>query len=289
MQAARLAARLADGRVHLQDGPIDLILKAEGPGRAAAERAALSAFDGLLATLVAELPVLRRPLGASPPPVSGPVARRMVAAAAPFAERIVTPMAAVAGAVSDHLLAAMLDAAPDLTRAWVNDGGDVAFHLTEGQTFEVGLVDDLRTPALAGTATVAHGDGLRGVATSGRGGRSFSFGIADAVTVMARDAATADVAATLIANAVDLPGHPAIRRGPASDEDPDSDLGDLPVVLEVGELNPEEVEAALDAGYRASEPILNNVPGICVILFLAKRFRIVGAPAARVTGLPRTR
>lgn len=296
-------ARLADGRVHLQDGPIDLLLRAEGPGREAAERAAVAAFDGLLRTLAGDLSVLRRPIDGSPPPVSGPVARRMVQAVAPFADRFVTPMAAVAGAVSDHLLRAMLDAAPDLTRAWVNDGGDIAFHLTAGQTFEVGLVDDLRAPALAGTATVSHGSdpqgddpqgddphghGLRGVATSGRGGRSFSLGIADAVTVMARDAATADVVATLVANAVDLPGHPAILRGPASAQDPDSDLGDLPVVLEVGTLNPEEVATALDSGYRASKAILDLLPDICVILFLGKRFRIVGAPAARVTWLPRT-
>jgi ApbE superfamily uncharacterized protein (UPF0280 family) len=32
------------------------------------------------------------------------------------------------------------------------------------------------------------------------------------VTVLARDAATADAAATLIANAVDLPGHPGVER-----------------------------------------------------------------------------
>lgn len=278
------AARLADGRVHLQDGPIDLLLRAEGPGREAAERAALSSFDGLLATLVEELPALRRPVGGTLPKVSGPVARRMVAAVAPFAGRFVTPMAAVAGAVSDHLLAAMLDAAPDLTRAWVNDGGDIAFHLAPGQSFDVGLVAELEAPALAGTATVRHGDPVGGVATSGRGGRSFSLGIADAVTVMAPDAASADVAATLIANAVDLPEHPAIRRGPACEEDPDSDLGTLPVVLDIGDLADSDVDAALEAGCRESESIEKIIPGICVILFLANRFRIVGAttPAKRV-------
>lgn len=282
------AARLADGRVHLQDGPIDLLLKAEGTGREAAERAAVLAFDGLLATLVQELTVLRRPIGAPPPEVSGPVARRMVAAVAPFSDRFVTPMAAVAGAVSDHLLAAMLQAAPDLDRAWVNDGGDIAFHLAPGRTFDVGLIAGLGAPTLAGTATVGHGDPMRGVATSGRGGRSFSLGIADAVTVMARNAASADVAATLIANGVDLPGHPAIRRGPACVEDPDSDLGTLPVVLEVGRLNHDDVEAALEAGCRASKPIVKVMPGICVILFLAERFRIIGAktPAVRVESGP---
>ncbi|MDF1794097.1 MAG: UPF0280 family protein [Thalassobaculaceae bacterium] len=281
-------ARLEDGRVHLQDGPIDLILKAEGPGRDAAETAAIAAFDGLLATLVDDLAVLRRPIIHPPPRVAGPVARRMVAAAAPYADRFVTPMAAVAGAVADHILQEMRAAAPGLSRAWVNDGGDIAFHLAPGRAFEVGLVPALRIPALAGTATLRHADPVRGVATSGHGGRSFSFGIADAVTVLARDAASADVAATLIANAVDLPGHPAIRRGPASREDPDSDLGDRLVVLDVGSLSPPDIEAALDAGTRAFEAIENSKPVFGVVLFLSGRWRIVGqtVPAARVRWSP---
>jgi hypothetical protein len=279
------AARLPDGRVHLQEGPIDLILKAEGPGHEAAERAAVAAFDGLLATLVGELTVLRRPIAGPPPAVSGPVARRMVAAVAPYADRFVTPMAAVAGAVSDHLLAEMLAAAPDLARAWVNDGGDIAFHLSPGQSFEVGLVPELGAPVLAGTAILHHTDPVRGVATSGRGGRSFSLGIADAVTVLAGDAASADVAATLIGNAVDLPGHPAIRRGPASDEDPDSDLGDRAVVLEVGPLTPAEIDAALEAGLLAYATITKSIPLIGVVLFLAGRWRMAGdtVPAARIS------
>ena len=86
---------------------------------------------------------------------------------------------------------------------------------------------------------------MRGIATSGQGGRSFSLGIADAVTVLARRAADADAAATMIANAVDL-DHPAIQRRPAVRLDPDSDLGDLPVTVAVGDLSRSEVAAALD-------------------------------------------
>jgi len=278
------SARLGDGRVHLQDGPIDVILKAEGPGHEAAERAAVAAFEGVLARLVEELPLLRRPIADSPPEVSGPVARRMVAAVTPYADRFVTPMAAVAGAVADHLLAAMRDAAPDLARAWVNDGGDIAFHLAEGQVFDVGLVAELRSPVLAGTASIAQGDPVRGVATSGRGGRSLSLGIADAVTVLACDAAAADAAATLIANAVDLPDHPGIRRGPATDQDPDSDLGDRPVVLEVPHLTREEADRAIQAGVRAADAIVNTALASGVIVFLQGRWRAVGKtiPAARI-------
>ncbi|MDA0231552.1 MAG: hypothetical protein O3B21_15395, partial [Proteobacteria bacterium] len=86
-----------------------------------------------------------------------------------------------------------------------------------------------------------------GLATSGWRGRSHSLGIADAVTVLARSAAEADVAATLIANRVDV-DHPAIRRAPANTLSDDSDLGDLPVTVAVGELPDDAVERALAAG-----------------------------------------
>lgn len=241
-------ARLANGRLHLQDGPIDLIIHAEGHGTAEAERAATEAFNGLLAGLVRELPTLRRAMGKTPPTVRHPIATRMVEAVWPHRGVFVTPMAAVAGAVADHILAVMVAAAPTLTKAWVNDGGDIALHLTADAAFEIGLVPRVDAPALAGTATVRASDPVRGVATSGRGGRSLSLGIADAVTVLARTAAEADVAATLIANAVDLPSHPNVTRGPASAEDLDSDLGDRPVVLAVGALTDDEAKRALKRG-----------------------------------------
>lgn len=244
------AAWLPDGRrLHLHHGPIDLIVEAWG--QEAERRAALAQaarrFDGLLEALVAELPLLRTPCDpAAPPRLTGPVARRMEAAVRPHAAGFVTPMAAVAGAVADEVLAAMTEGRR-LSRAYVNNGGDAALHLAPGETLTV---------ALAGTgarAEVRAGDGIGGVATSGRGGRSHSLGIADAVTVLARSAAEADAAATLIANAVDLPGHPAVARAPARTVSPDSDLGDRLVTTGLGPLTPTEADHALAAGARAAE------------------------------------
>jgi ApbE superfamily uncharacterized protein (UPF0280 family) len=99
-------------------------------------------------------------------------------------------------------------------------------------------------------------DPTRGVATSGRHGRSFSLGIADAVTVLARTASQADAAATIIANAVDLPGHPAILRCPAQDLQSDSDLGPHLVTRGVGELSGYEIEEALEAGADRARELL---------------------------------
>ncbi|RIK96097.1 MAG: hypothetical protein DCC74_11210 [Proteobacteria bacterium] len=250
---------LADGRrLHLNDGPIDLVIEAHGADDAsgrAAYAAAATRLTGLLDALCEELSDLRAP-ARERRPLRGPVARRMAAAVAPFAdESFITPMAAVAGAVAEEVLGAMVAAAP-LTRAYVNNGGDIALHLAPGQEFIVGLIDRPDRPSLIGRTRLTAQHASRGVATSGRHGRSFSLGIADAVTVLAKTAAMADAAATVIANAVDLPGHAGIVRVPACDIQPDSDLGDHPVTRDVAPLAPDDIAKALTAGAERARDVL---------------------------------
>jgi len=269
-------ARLANGRLHLNDGPIDLIIACEGPGDTMqrAEEAATARFATILDELCAELPLLRRPTAEAP---EGPVARRMWRATRPFAdEAFITPMAAVAGAVAEEVLAAMIAAAP-LARAMVNNGGDIAFHLSPGAQLRLGLVDRPDAPSLFATTEIVASDAIRGVATSGWSGRSFSLGVADAVTVLAVTASAADAAATLIANAVDLPGHPAIARRPATDLQPDSDLGLRLVTTEVGALTHSEVTAALDAGVRRARTYLARGLIVAAALHLRGETLTVGA------------
>lgn len=239
-----VAARLADGRLHLQHGPIDLIIEAFGAS-GEVERAyaqATERFGDILPTLVGELPLLRRPLGEAYPLLQGPVARRMAEATWPHRAVYITPMAAVAGAVADEMLQALIRGRT-LDKAYVNDGGDIAIHLTSGHELRAGIF----AQGLDGVARLTAARPVRGIATSGRGGRSFSLGIADSVTVLATTAAAADAAATLIANAVNV-DHPAVERRSARDLDPDSDLGDLPVTVAVGGLPLEAVAEALDRG-----------------------------------------
>jgi uncharacterized protein len=188
--------------------------------------------------------------------LQGVVARRMHAAVAPFAgDCFITPMAAVAGSVAEEILGAML-AAAQLDRAYVNNGGDIALHLTNGEQFTVGLMDRPDRHGVMRPMTILADSPIRGVATSGRHGRSFSLGIADAVTVLARTASQADAAATVIANAVDLPGHSAIVRFPANELQPDSDLGARLVTRDVGELSDHEVESALESGAARARELL---------------------------------
>ena len=250
-------ALLADGRrLHLQDGPIDLIVEAGGTTMDvhAAYDAAARRFTGLLDELCDELAELRRAADPAQCPLKGVVARRMHAAVAPLAgDHFITPMAAVAGAVAEEILAAMLGAAR-LERAYVNNGGDIALHLSDGEQFTVGLMDRPDRHGLMNSIVVDADEPIRGVATSGRHGRSFSLGIADAVTVLAQTASQADAAATIIANSVDLPGHAAVIRCPASQLQPDSDLGDRLVTRSVGALSHGEIERALaDGAVRARQ------------------------------------
>jgi len=281
--SAPVAATTADGsRLHLQHGPIDLVIEAWGTPTevAAAYRRARARFQTVLDELVAELPALRRPLGDRDAPVDGPsgsVARRMAAAVEPFADRFITPMAAVAGAVADEICSHMV-AGGALRRAFVNDGGDIALHLTPGESLDIGVVPVPVRPALLGSATVRADDPIRGVATSGRHGRSFSLGIADAVTVLAGSAARADAAATLIANAVDLPGHPAILRTPARDLQPDTDLGTRLVTTEVGALSRDDIALALAAGVEEAERMRRSGLIVAAVLCLHGRVATVATP-----------
>lgn len=249
-----VAGRIASsGRLRLRHGPIDVIIDLSGDRHMVvrAEAALRRGFAGLLDRLVSELSLLRAPVQRDSATPTGPVARRMMAAARPHAGVFVTPMAAVAGAVADHLLALALSAAP-LRRALVNDGGDIALWLAPGEVTRLAVAAPGGLPA---RITLRASDGIGGVATSGWRGRSHSLGIADAVTVLAANAASADVAATLIANAVDLPGHPAIRRRPARELAPDSDLGDRPVTVDVAPLTQADRDAALQAGLTVAETL----------------------------------
>lgn len=275
-------------RLHLHDGPIDLIVEAFGafPEVQAAYDAACARFPSVLDELCAELTLLRRQCHPDSRWPEGTVARRMFAAVLPYAgEYFITPMAAVAGAVAEEILSAMKEAAR-LSRAYVNNGGDIAIHLTEGETFVVGMVERPDRRSLFGMLTISSADPARGIATSGWRGRSFSLGIADAVTVLADRAAAGDAAATMIANAVDLPGNPRILRIPACELAPDNDLGDLLVTHGVGALTCRDVDDALASGVSTAERLLRVGLIRAAALNLCHETRLVGVTQKEISALP---
>ena len=276
MQAQR---KLLDAqRWHFQHGPIDLVISADGDAAAlaSAHAAAWQRFEQVLPELVQELPLLRQAVSsnATDCPLKGPVARRMWQACRPYAMDFITPMAAVAGSVAQEIIACYQR--PGIARAWVNNGGDIAMHLTPGQSLKVGLYADIARLDVAqlqdqllldGQFSVEAAMPVRGVATSGWRGRSFSMGIADSVTVLARTAAQADAAATVIANAVNV-NDARVQRAPAASLKDDSDLGQRLVTINVPPLPLALVLQALQAGLATaralqSEGLIDSALLVC--------------------------
>lgn len=284
MTAQRTA--LDANRWHFNHGPIDIVAEAYGDpyAVAAAHDAAWARFVHVLDELVRELPLLRLPASDNMRP-RGVVAKRMWNACAAFSPMFVTPMAAVAGSVAQELIA-FYDR-PGVERAWINNGGDIALHLAPGQSARVGVYADLARfdwrSHVGGEGGILTTDGqfeikaeqpVRGVATSGWRGRSFSLGIADSVTVLAATAAQADAAATVIANAVDV-DDATIRRRPANECKDDSDLGDIPVTVDVPPLAPSQVKSALDTGAVCAKVLQKGGLVWAVLLVCQGQWRLV--------------
>ena len=269
---------------HFSHGPIDVIAEAHGDAAvvAAAHEAAWQRFTGVLDELVGELRELRRPIQTvqATHTLRGPIARRMWSACAPFSAGFITPMAAVAGSVAQELVGCYLRSG--IERAWINNGGDIALHLAPGAQVRIGLLADIATfdwrdagPLFTdGQFDIPADMPVRGVATSGWRGRSLSLGIADSVTVLATTAAEADAAATVIANAVDV-DDAGIRRKPASECKDDSDLGDIPVTVDVATLDPLQVRRALEAGAACAKALQQAGRIHAAVLVCQKQWRMV--------------
>lgn len=269
---------LGPERLRVEWGPVSLVVAARWPDGfrpgelAAGGRRALEVLE--------ELAALRRLLAVDVRRIRNvralpQVARGMVAVARPYAEWGVTPMIAVAGAVADAVADTL--AGRGATRVSVSNGGDVALRLAPGESVSVGVVAQVDAARPAAKVRVAAGDDIGGVATSGFGGRSLTLGIADAATVFATSAATADVTATLLGNAVDV-DTPAVERAAAEDLDPETDLRGRLVTRSVGLLQPADVETALDQGeaWARSQWEEGRIRG--AVLTLRDRWRFVGWP-----------
>ena len=270
MQAS--CSRHDAARWHFQHGPIDLFITVDGKADAIARalESAWSRFQQVLPELVDELALLRQAVR-SDRAFEGAVAKRMQAACWPHRAQFITPMAAVAGSVADEMIE-FFSCEPDIQRAAINNGGDIALHLQANASYRIGLVTDIaqfsaQPDAVDGSLVICAADPVRGIATSGWRGRSLSLGIADSVTALASSAAHADAAATMIANAVNVE-HAAIRRAPAHTVKDDTDLGSLLVTQAVGVLPPVLVQQALERGKLQAQRLLmqGHIQGALLVL-----------------------
>ena len=189
----------------------------------------------------------------------------MARAVAPFHPAFITPMAAVA----ETILTAI--AQPEMPKAYANNGGAIALHLAPGETLSAAIGLGPRR------ITISAADPSSGVATSGWRGRSLLLGIPESVTVLAQTASTADAAATMIANAVDLPGHVAIQRRPTREIQPDNDLAARLVTVSVGQLTQAETASLLDRGIARASDYQQRGLIHAAALFLNSDLRTTGA------------
>jgi uncharacterized protein len=296
-----LVAKKTSQRWHFQHGPIDLILGIEGDPTVCDQAIELAwlRFERVLEELVSELSMLRASVPThleGPAPKSGhaskvagglkgAIAKKMFLACEPYGlldGLFVTPMAAVAGCVAQDILGYLRQT--EIEKAWVNNGGDIAWYaLTQSKSsFKVGIPEISK----AAFITLEAKDQCWGIATSGWRGRSQSFGIADSVTVIAREAGQADVAATLIANQVSLrhlaADHPLIVQKPAREIKDDSDLGDRLVTVQVGRLVDRDVQEALDSGERFARTLHARQWIQGAALCLQGQYRVCGTVVPKI-------
>ncbi len=230
---------LPDGRVFVDYGPTSMVITARRAGAPCPElaEAAFPLIQSSLEEIAQALPILRQyPKDGDFSALEG-LPRVMAEAVLSTGEPTLTPMAAVAGAVADAVADWIFARGADLVA--VNNGGDVALRLAEGQQLRMGILPDLDGGGISRIVTLRAEDGVGGVCTSGQGGRSLTRGVASAVTVFSRRCALADACATHIANCSYIDS-PRVRVCPAGELEPDSDIAELTVVAAVAPLTGEE-------------------------------------------------
>lgn len=236
---------LEPGKVYFNYGPVSMVVMAYKGDEPLTELCcqSFSVIDSALSEISASLKLLKQyPDQISPDSLTG-LPLRMYEAVKAIGEPSLTPMAAVAGGISD-LVADWLFS-QGASRAIVNNGGDIALRLAKGESVRIGLMSSLELAKIDHVVTIRAEDGIRGVATSGLGGRGFTRGIAQGVSVFSHSGIIADALATHMANSSYIDSENVIV-ATAGTINPTSDIKDLSIVVGVDVLTDEEVKLSLN-------------------------------------------
>ncbi len=264
---------LPDRGVLLDYGPMRIIIRVSEKGKSLVHLAKEGAQLAMkiLEDLANFLPILKkRSLELEVDENFPEVVRRMIEATQKMEEADLTPMAAVAGTVSDVVADYIFDKGG--TKILVDNGGDIAIRLKEEEVTKVGIKAEIESQRSTYLLSIDSTMGIGGVATSGLGGRSFTKGIAQAATAVAENASFADAAATLIGNSTNV-DDPTIVRILAEKVYPDTDIAGQWVTLKVGNLSQEKVGKALGNGLSKAYSILQK--GLIKGAFIAFQGRAV--------------
>ena len=182
------------------------------------------------------------------------VPKKMVEAVKTIDEASLTPMAAVAGSVADAIKEFLKNEGLDLVS--VNNGGDISIFNKKGRGLNIDIGDIHTGESSLYMLNIEQLIDF-GLATSGFGGRSFTLGLADIVTVVAVTGAVADAAATFICNRTNTESDQVVRQI-ASEIDPLTDIPDDKVTIRIGKLNEKDIFNALENGLNIAANIKNQ-------------------------------
>ncbi len=248
---------LSGGGIMAECGPMRLVVRA-WVGRVPQPRAAARAAEEavvFLERLARVRPLLGRGWRENLPRLREPLALKMAASVAAVGDDDLTPMAAVAGAIADAVADFLVERGQ--TRVIVENGGDVAVRVGDGEAVTVGIRPNVGQAAITRVVALGPERASWGVATSGVGGRSLTRGVVSAAMVVAADAAGADAAATAVANA-SLVEDLAVTRGAAETLDPNTDIPGLAVTLAVGPLAEHVRDLALSRAIGRAEELIGK-------------------------------
>ena len=246
---------LPSGSVLVDYGPMRMFISVFESGKPLVDLAQEGARVAIrvLEDLARFLPVVKRKAQELEDEKSYPdVVGRMIESTKKMGEPDLTPLAAVAGTTSDVVADFLYSQGG--TKIIVDNGGDIAVRLREGEVARVGVKTEIDASRPTYLIPIDSTMGVGGVATSGLGGRSFTKGIASAATVLSQSASLADAAATVIGNSTHVED-PSIKRSLAERIYPDTDIAGEWVTTEVGRLSQEKIEEALRNGLSKAHSI----------------------------------
>jgi hypothetical protein len=241
----------------LEIGPASLVIRGEKDGKAHAfDRPRLvEKVNSILDEIREYLTVLKQKAYKIKNTKNIPgVPKKMINAVKVVDETTLTPMAAVAGSVADAMKEYLKNEGIDLVS--VNNGGDISIFNKYGRKLVINIGDIPTGEALPYMLNIDHLTDY-GIATSGFGGRSFTLGLADSVTVIAETGALADAAATYICNCTNIDSDQVIRQK-ASEIDPLTDIPDELVTLRINQLNERDIFKSLENGLIMANNIKEN-------------------------------
>lgn len=261
---------LKEGRVLVDHGPITMVIEARLRGEPYTHAAVAGAYEAieLLDKLSHQLSIAKKLIGdiAFDERYKYPlVLRKMIESVELLKEPDFTPMASVAGTIADMVKARVLEAGADY--ALVNNGGDISYQASNEEGYmRIGIISDLSNNKPTHVIKI-NNSAVKGVCTSGFGGRSLTKGVASAVTVLAASGSYADAAATSIANATDCQD-PSMIRCFAEELDYSTDIRGQLVTKHIGDLEKCNMETAVRNGLKRAKALYDNKMIEGAVIFL---------------------